>query len=161
VEFNHRAARAGLTCFFTPRVRVRYHPRGTLAGLFRQMFRYGRGRVRLLRKHPETFTPGGFLPAAFLAGVALGPLVAWLLPMLWLVYGGVLGFYGLTVLLFSMTLAAKNREVGLLPLLPAAFLAIHFGAGAGILRELAAHGQPSLVEPTLLPAETGQPRQAA
>ena len=29
-----------------------------LAGLFRQMVRYGRGRVRLLRKHPETFSAG-------------------------------------------------------------------------------------------------------
>jgi succinoglycan biosynthesis protein ExoA len=161
VEFNHRAAREGLTCFFTPRVRVRYHPRGTLAGLFRQMFRYGRGRVRLLRKHPETFTPGGFLPAAFLAGVALGPLIAWLVPALWLLYGGVLGLYGMTVLLFSVALSVKAREGGLLPMLPAAFLAIHCGAGAGILRELAARGRPSLVEPTLLPVETGQHRRAA
>ncbi len=39
VEFNHRLARAGMRCFFTPRVQVRYFPRSSLSGLFRQMMR--------------------------------------------------------------------------------------------------------------------------
>src|SRR5207302_8409198 len=68
VELNHRVARAGLRCFFTPRIQVRYQPRGTLAGLFRQMVRYGRGRVRLLRKHPDTFSLKSLAPAACLPG---------------------------------------------------------------------------------------------
>jgi succinoglycan biosynthesis protein ExoA len=135
VELNHRAALAGLRCFFTPRVRVRYHPRASLAGVFRQMERYGRGRVRLLRKHPDTFSLKSLLPGAFLAGVVLGPLLAWLWPALWLVYGGVLGLYALTVLLFSVGLAARERRAELLPWLPLVFAAIHAGAGAGILRE--------------------------
>src|SRR5436305_564656 len=75
VEFNHRLAAAGLRCFFTPRARVRYFPRATLKALFLQMARYGRGRVRLLRKHPDTFSLTGFLPALFVAGVFLGPLL--------------------------------------------------------------------------------------
>ena len=33
-EFNHRAARAGMTCFFTPRVGVKYVPRDSLSRLF-------------------------------------------------------------------------------------------------------------------------------
>jgi succinoglycan biosynthesis protein ExoA len=132
VEFNHRVAQAGLRCFFTPRVQVRYHPRARLAALFRQMARYGRGRVRLLRKHPETFTLPGFLPAAFLGGVVAGPLFAWLFPVLALVYAGVLGAYALTVLLFSAALSARERDLRLLPLLPLVFLAVHGGAGCGI-----------------------------
>jgi succinoglycan biosynthesis protein ExoA len=135
VEFNHRVARAGLRCFFTPRVRVRYHPRGSLRGLFRQMVRYGRGRVRLLRKHPATFSLPGFLPAAFVVGVLAGPVFAWLWPLLGLVYGGVLGAYGLTLLLFGLVLGLRNREVGLVPLLPLVYLAIHAGSGSGILWE--------------------------
>src|SRR5262245_55988865 len=47
VEFNHRLDRAGLRCFFTPKVAVHYFPRSSLRGLVRQMIRYGRGRVRL------------------------------------------------------------------------------------------------------------------
>lgn len=140
VELNHRVARAGLPCWFTPKVRVRYHPRGTLAGLCRQMFRYGRGRARLLRKYPDTFSVGGFLPAAFLLGLAGGPLLAWLWPPLWFVYGGVVGLYALAVLATSAALAL--REPALLPLLPPVFLAVHFGAGAGVLWESATGRRP-------------------
>jgi succinoglycan biosynthesis protein ExoA len=135
VEFNHRIDRAGLLCFFTPKVAVCYHPRSSLAGLFRQMVRYGRGRVRLLRKHPETFTGLGFLPAAFLLGVVAGPAFAWLSPWLLLAYAGSLGLYALIVALASLVLAVRARDLRLLPWLPLAFATIHVGAGAGILRE--------------------------
>jgi succinoglycan biosynthesis protein ExoA len=136
VEFNHRVARAGLTCWFTPRVKVHYHPRDRLPGLFQQMFRYGRGRMRLLRKHPETFSLPGFVPAAFLAGVVAGPVLACWSPLLALLYFGVLGVYGAALLLASLALCARERDVRLLPLFPLVFLAIHAGAGAGVWCEL-------------------------
>ena len=142
VEFNHRVARAGLRCFFTPRARVRYHPRGTLAGLFRQMVRYGRGRARLLRKHPDTFSLPGFLPAAFLTGLVLGPAAAALAPPLAYAYAGAVGLYALAVLFTSAALAAREREPGLLPLLPPVFLAVHLGAGAGLLWEMVGGRRP-------------------
>ncbi|HEX5270013.1 MAG TPA: glycosyltransferase family 2 protein [Gemmataceae bacterium] len=138
VEFNHRVERAGLVCFFTPRVAVRYHPRGTLAGLFRQMARYGRGRVRLLRKHPETFSAGCFVPAAFLLGLVAGPAAALLSPWLAAAYAGAVGVYLLAVILASLCLTVKTRDARLLPWLPAVFVAIHLGAGAGILLEAVA-----------------------
>jgi succinoglycan biosynthesis protein ExoA len=135
VEFNHRVDRAGLRCFFTPRIALHYHPRGTLAGLFRQMARYGRGRVRLLRKHRETFSPGCFVPAAFVLGLIGGPAAALLSPWLAATYAGCVGVYLLAVVLASLCLAVKARDLRLLPWLPAVFLAIHAGAGAGILLE--------------------------
>jgi succinoglycan biosynthesis protein ExoA len=135
VDFNHRLDRAGLRCFFTPRVAVRYHPRDTLGGLFRQMARYGRGRVRLLRKHPETFSFGCLVPAAFVLGVLLGPAAACLSPWLAGLYAGALGLYALVVALSSLLIARRARDPRLLPWLPLVFLAIHVGAGAGILLE--------------------------
>jgi succinoglycan biosynthesis protein ExoA len=140
VELNHRVARADLPCWFTPKVRVRYHPRDTLIGLCRQMFRYGRGRMRLLRKHPDTFSVGGFVPAAFLLGLAGGPLLAWLLPPLWIIYGAVVGLYVLA--LAATSIGLSRREPALLPLLPPVFLAVHFGAGAGVLWEGASGRRP-------------------
>jgi len=137
VEFNHRVERAGLSCFFTPEVEVRYHPRSNLAGLFRQMVRYGRGRVRLFRKHPETFGLSCFLPALFLLGLAGGPLLAWLSPWLSVAYAGSVGVYGLTLLAASALLAVRERDIRLLPWLPLVFAAIHLGAGCGILQEWA------------------------
>jgi succinoglycan biosynthesis protein ExoA len=135
VEFNHRVFEAGLRCFLTPKIRLSYVPRSGLGGLFRQMVRYGRGRVRLLRKHPGTFTLSGFLPAAFLLGAIVGPPIVWLSPWLVFTYAGCLGIYVATVLLFSLALARREREWKLLARLPMVFATIHLGAGAGILQE--------------------------
>src|SRR5271157_4928628 len=110
VELNHRIDRAGLKCFFTPTIQVRYFPRSSLRGLFHQMARYGRGRVRLLRKHPETFSPGGFIPAAGLAGLALGPLAGILWPPLWWAYGGLIALHASAVLATSASIALRHHE---------------------------------------------------
>jgi succinoglycan biosynthesis protein ExoA len=135
VEFNHRLDRAGLRCFFTPKVAARYVPRASLGGLFRQMVRYGRGRARLCRKHPETFSLRGFVPAAFVGGVVAGPLFALLSPWLAALYAGTLGLYAAVVLAVSLLLALRARRPALLPWLPLVFAAVHFGSGAGILLE--------------------------
>jgi succinoglycan biosynthesis protein ExoA len=137
VEFNHRLDRAGMTCFFTPRVKAHYYPRSSLSGLCKQMVRYGRGRVRLLCKHPETISLGGLMPALFLLGVFAGLAAALLSPWLALVYFGTLALYALTVVAVSVALSFKARDLRLLPWLPAVFAAIHGGAGFGILQEAA------------------------
>ena len=161
VEFNHRVARAGMRCWFTPKVRVRYYPRASLGGLFRQMVRYGRGRVRLLRKHPDTFTLPCFLPAAFLAGLVVGAVVSFFSPWLAATYGAVVALYALAVLLGSAAAAAKARNLRLLPWLPLVFATIHLGAGAGILREAVAGWRRRMAWPATLPlparAEEGEP----
>jgi succinoglycan biosynthesis protein ExoA len=138
VEFNHRVDRAGLRCFFTPRVRARYVPRSDLRGLFRQMARYGRGRVRLARKHPETFNVRGFVPAVLLLGLAAGLALCWLSPWLMMLYAGAIALYASVVLLVSAALAVGGRDLALLPWLPLVFFTVHAGAGAGILLELLA-----------------------
>ena len=53
VEFNHRVAEAGLSAFRHPDLRIDYRPRSGLRPLFHQMFRYGRGRARLMALHPS------------------------------------------------------------------------------------------------------------
>jgi succinoglycan biosynthesis protein ExoA len=99
------------------------------------MVRYGRGRMRLLRKHPETFSPLGFTPALFVAFVLLGP---WGLLFAkaagWLYAAGLLTYVGL-VAAFSIVLALRARRVALSALLPVVFVTLHAGAGCGILLE--------------------------
>jgi succinoglycan biosynthesis protein ExoA len=135
VEFNHRLDKAGFRCFFTPNVGVRYFPRSSLRGLFRQMVRYGRGRVRLLRKHPETFTVTGFMPALFLLGVLAGPLLSWRSPWLSVAYVAGLTTYAATLLLTSLAIGLRPGSRRMLTWLPPVFITIHCGAGAGILLE--------------------------
>jgi succinoglycan biosynthesis protein ExoA len=136
VELNHRIDRAGLRCFFTPAVRVRYFPRSSLRGLFHQMARYGRGRVRLLRKHPETFSPGGFVPAAWVAGLLCGPLAGLAWSPLWWAYGGAISLYLATILATSAAIVMRRCEPRLIGWLPLVFLTVHAGSGWGVLSEL-------------------------
>jgi succinoglycan biosynthesis protein ExoA len=136
VELNHRIDQAGLRCFFSPALRIRYFPRSSLHGLFHQMTRYGRGRVRLLRKHPETFSLGGFMPAVWLTGLALGPLASLSWPPLWWVYLGAIDVYLAIVLATSVVIAERNRSLRFLGWLPLVFLTVHAGSGWGVLSEL-------------------------
>src|SRR5579884_465564 len=159
VEFNHRVAKAGLTCWFTPQVQVHYYPRATLSGLFRQMVRYGRGRVRLLRKHPDTFSLPCLVPGAFVLGAVVGPVAAALLPWLGPVYAGMLGLYGVLVALATLTCLLRTRDVRLLPWLPVVFVTVHAGAGCGIVRELVAGARPA--EPAAAVEEPAERRRAA
>jgi succinoglycan biosynthesis protein ExoA len=135
VELNHRIDRAGLRCFFSPQIGVRYFPRSNLSGLFHQMARYGRGRVRLVRKHRETFSAGGFIPAVWLAGLAVGPLMSLVWSPLWWVYGGAIACYLMAVAAMSVSLAARHRQPQLLGWLLLVFLTLHAGSGWGVIAE--------------------------
>jgi hypothetical protein len=105
------------------------------------MVRYGRGRVRLLRKHPETLSLPCLVPAAFVLGLVVGPVLAWLSPWLAFAYAGALGLYALLVALACVTCTVQARDLRILPWLPLVFVAIHTGAGCGFLQELVAGGR--------------------
>jgi succinoglycan biosynthesis protein ExoA len=81
VEFNWRLAAAGLPAYLHPDLTVEYRPRSRLAGLLRQMFRYGRGRAHLMARHPGEvpwpLVAAAGLPLVLLAVLAgFGPRVA-------------------------------------------------------------------------------------
>jgi succinoglycan biosynthesis protein ExoA len=135
-ELNHRIDKAGLRCVLVPQLTVKYQPRNSVYGLFRQLCRYGRGRVRLLKKHPDTFSLKSFLPALFLLGVAAGAMVCPWTPTLWWLYLGVIGAYLAAVLAVSVALAWRLRQPRLLFWLPIVFVTIHIGAASGSLLEI-------------------------
>lgn len=136
VEFNHRLAAAGGRCWFAPQLAIHYHPRGTLRGLAYQMSRYGRGRARLMLKHPKTVSLGPLVPAAFL--ISVGASLALSFFSLWAAatWFGIMLTYAITVIATGCRLAWQAREARLALLFPGVFLAIHSGAGWGVLSEL-------------------------
>jgi succinoglycan biosynthesis protein ExoA len=136
VELNHRIDRAGLKCVLAPQLRVFYEPRSSLPRLFKQLMRYGQGRVRLLRKHPETFSLLGFAPAALLMVSVFGALGIAVSRWLAFLYVMCVTSYLTLIAAASVQIATKLRQWVLLPCLPAVFLTLHLGAGAGILLEL-------------------------
>ena len=140
VEFNYRVEQAGLTAYMSPELTVRYYPRDSFAGLYRQMRRYGEGRCRLWRKHPETLSLNTLVPPAF-AGAVLAacclvvPVLIGLLPA-WTLWPFAVGFGLYAVLVAIQTLIScleSGWRYGLY--LPAIFFVIHFGLGFGFSRE--------------------------
>jgi succinoglycan biosynthesis protein ExoA len=136
VEMNHRIDRAGLRCFFTPDAAVHYAPRNSLSGLFRQLVRYGRGRVRLARKHPETLSLGILPPPLFVAGLIAGLPLSFVARWLAMIYLAAVVVYVAVVLTVSATIVWRLRSPRLCCWLPLVFLTIHAASGAGMLREL-------------------------
>lgn len=133
VEFNTRVEQAGLKTWTSPKLAVAYEPRGTFRGLFRQMVRYGLGRARLHRKHPDAFSWESLVPVAFLLGLPLLLASPWLpAPWSWIVWG-LWGLYLVLALLFGAR-AASRAGWGLLPLIVLAFGVTHAGLGWGYLR---------------------------
>jgi succinoglycan biosynthesis protein ExoA len=136
VEFNHRLDAAGFKCYFAPELMIHYRPRDTLTGLAWQMQRYGRGRARLLLKHPETLSGPPLLPALFVVGLVASFALGLFTQFFAAVFCLVALIYSAAVAATGLWLAGRGRLAELAPLFPAVFLAIHIGAGWGVLAEL-------------------------
>jgi len=147
VDFNYRADEAGLTCFLAWQARVHYHPRATLGGLFRQLARYGRGRVRMARKHPRTWSWKSMAPAA---GVAAW--ISLLLASPWSMSAATLftaanAAYALVLVGTTLGIAVQRGWSRPVAWLPAVFATIHFAAGFGELVEGLAGWRRTVVGP--------------
>ncbi len=132
VELNYRVEKAGLKCVTSPRLAVTYEPRATFRGLLRQMFRYGLGRARLHRKHPEAFTWECLVPTAFVLGLVVLLVAPFLPAPLRLVLAAPYALYAVLDLAFAVR-ATRGRGLSLVPLVLLAFPLIHVGLGAGYL----------------------------
>ena len=135
VEFNHRVFEADLTCYFTPKLKIVYHPRTELRGLFHQLARYGCGRARLARKHLRSLTLPALVPPLWIIWLALGPLLMLIHPMLGWVYAGSILAYLSVVMGMSLQLG-RRQPWSIAARIPAIFLGIHAGFAYGFLREV-------------------------
>jgi len=134
-ELNYRFDQTGMSCYFTPDIAVRYKPRHSIFGLCKQMFRYGRGRIRLAKVHPKSFSWKMILPALMFLGIVVGGFCACFSPMVAVTYFTILTLYALVIGLESVRLSFVNRFPQGLILFPMVFLAIHFSAGFGEMIE--------------------------
>ena len=135
-ELDCRQRALGKRIWLDAAIRLRYLPRASLGGLWRQYFNYGRGRSRTVRKHPQSLRLRQFLVPAHLAASCLAILAApWMpLALSWpAFYLALLAFTG-------VRLAWRHRSACGLLAAPAAFVmhtawACGFGAGMVSLRE--------------------------
>lgn len=69
-ELNYRLRDSGGTVYFDPRLAVEYRPRSSIGELWRQYFRYGRGKRRVLQMHPRSVRLRQTAAPALVAGLA-------------------------------------------------------------------------------------------
>jgi succinoglycan biosynthesis protein ExoA len=138
-DFNLRLRLAGGTIVLDPRIRVGYIPRGSLDGLFRQYFEYGRWKIPVMRKHHRVLSGRSLMPAVFVVGLVVTATAAAALPAARWMLGAEATLYAVSATAFGVqSLRARAEPMSSLPRVVAAFGALHVGYGLGMLRGLAA-----------------------
>jgi succinoglycan biosynthesis protein ExoA len=145
-ELDARQRAIGATIYLDGSNRIVYHPRNSLAGLWRQYMGYGKGRSRTMRKHPGSIRLRQLAvplnAVACVVSLLLGLWLPWLLllPAAYLLALGVNG----------AVLARRHRSWCALGAVPAA-VTMHYAWTAGlfseILRSRERRWAPSMVEP--------------
>ncbi len=132
-EFNLRLRRAGGRIVLDPAIRVRYTPRGSWRGVFRQYYEYGLWKIPVMRKHNAVLGLRSLAPIGLVASLVVLAVLS--IPFAWarwalvaeaLVYSG-----GATV--FAVRSSRRRKEpLRRVPRVASVFPAFHFGYGIGM-----------------------------
>ncbi|HKS80454.1 MAG TPA: glycosyltransferase family 2 protein [Candidatus Acidoferrales bacterium] len=137
-EFNYRLRKLGGRILIAPELTCSYTSRSSLASLWRQYFQYGYWKVRVLQKHPRQMQARQFAPAAFVGSLLFFLGLAMFRPAVGFGLALFLGiFYASVAIYESVSLAGREREWGLAPLVAVTFPVLHFSYGTGFLAGLA------------------------
>jgi len=129
-DLNYRLSRKGLRMLFVPESFVWHRMRPTPKAWFKNMFRYGKGRARLLKKYPDMWRPMYLLPIVFFA-MMLSSIMA----LIWPVFG--LSFlYFPAALILSAFQSLKNGRLILSFHVMFVYMIEHFGYAIGFMRGL-------------------------
>ncbi|MBN1762924.1 MAG: glycosyltransferase [Methanomicrobia archaeon] len=132
-ELDIRIYKAGYKILYTPDTKVYHFKRSTTRGLFRQMYRYGLARARMVRKHPDTFRVVYTLGSAFVLGIiTISALTALTVIPLW--FGGAIASLYVFLAVISSFQVTKTPLL-ILTSIPLYFI-IHVAYGLGFLRGL-------------------------
>ena len=134
-ELSYRLIDAGGRILCDPSIRSEYRSRGTLGGLWRQYFDYGRWKVRVLQAHPRRASARHFAPVALATFTAGGAAL-----------GTVSGSARAVTLIGLITYAVVDSAAALryrdggrpasAVLLAIVYPVLHFAYGFGMLRGL-------------------------
>ncbi len=144
VEFNERVHAAGLTCYFSPSVKIVYEPRSSFRALFYQLGRYGGGRAKLAAKHPKSLSLPALVPPLWAVWVIAAGLLSFVVPYLGWVWLASVALYA-SVLLGAGVALGRGQPAAVAARIPMVFVAIHFGFAWGFWKEVAKQARTFLV----------------
>ena len=155
-EYNYRLRKLGARILLAADIRSEYYSRSSIGSLWRQYYQYGYWKVRVLQKHPRQMKMRQFVPAAFVASLAVALAAA-----LWSVPGMdallVVGGSYIAANLCAAFLTARRGSMADVPLLIVAFATLHISYGLGFLVGLVkfrgrwqdrSHARQSLSQPS-------------
>lgn len=124
-DLSHRLIRAGYQYYYLANASVTHKLRATAGAWFKNMILYGKGRMWLIRKHPDMLNTIFLLPVALVLGITATPLLFWqpifAVPLL---YFPIIG----AISLFE---CVRNRRMHLFFDLVKLYILTHFGYGLG------------------------------
>ena len=135
-ELNTRLRTAGGVVWFDPAIRCAYFARPRLRALWRQYWRYGRGKRRMLSRHPASLRPRQAVPPLFVASVvglslAAVPMARARAPLALLA-----GAYAAANAVAVNGMVRRGADRRAAALAPLAFATMHVAWGAGFLTGL-------------------------
>jgi len=132
-EFNYRTRSAGGKIYLSPNIRSVYFCRSSYPALWRQYYIYGRQKVQMLRRYPESVKVRQLVAPVFVAALVGLPVLAVFVPSL-----GLLWLFMLLAYFGAGSVAAwkSPRNGTSLFTIVLAFLVMHVAWGSGFWRGL-------------------------
>jgi glycosyltransferase involved in cell wall biosynthesis len=136
-ELSYRLLEAGGRIICDPSIRSRYRSRGTLGGLWRQYFDYGRWKVRVIQAHPRRARIRHVIPLGLVTWIGAGSAASLVFGPARIATAAGMGAYGAATAVASITatMGRPGQRVAAI-LLPAIYPVMHVAYGVGMLRGL-------------------------
>ena len=141
-EFNVRIQQSGGKIWMDPQIRTRYFARANLSALWKQYWRYGFWKVRMLRRYPQSLRWRQALPPLFVFSLILFGIFSFWMPFFrWLLIFQLI-IYSLVIILAGVRKALSKRYMPYVLGLPLALSVIHLAWGSGALLSMLRYEKP-------------------
>ncbi|HPI72903.1 MAG TPA: glycosyltransferase [bacterium] len=119
-DLSYRLQQAGFSLYYLADATITHAMRSTMRAWFHNMFVYGKGRMWLMRRHPQEIDPVLLLPMGLVGSI----LAAWWFPL-------PSAAYGISMAIYSLWIALRNRQPALSLPLCALLIGTHVCYGMG------------------------------
>jgi GT2 family glycosyltransferase len=140
-EFNYRLRKDGGRILLLPSLRVTYHVRSSLQGLWRQYWQYGIYKGTFLRAHPASIKFRHLVPPLFVLAIMVSTVLAAISQIALLALAVAVGAYAAFVLAAVVALCRRGK-LNYAPIMPVVLACLHFSYGFGIWLGLASTKVP-------------------
>lgn len=131
-ELNHRIVSTGGKILLAPQVNGYYIVRSTIIKLFKQYFDYGYWKTRVVSKEIGAFRLRYQIPPIFILTLLISGFLGIFISIIMNFFIFIIFLYSFLVTITSLRIS-MNSNFKYFPILPLAFISLHFGFGLGLI----------------------------